>query len=256
VTAAPLLSVESVGKRFSGLAAVDDVTLAVAAGEIRGVVGPNGAGKTTLFNLISGLHAVTAGRIRFRGEDVTPRSPEARARLGLGRTYQTPQVFSDLTLFDNVAVGLACRRPPSAREALFGRRPARRAAVETVAALLDFVQVRADLGRLAGTLPFGELKRLEVARALAGEPALLLMDEPAAGLNRAEIEGLVGVIGRIRARGVTVALIEHNMRVVMGLCDRITVLDFGRTLAEGAPDEVRRDPRVVRAYLGDAHAGV
>ena len=128
--------------------------------------------------------------------------------------------------------------------------------MDAVAALLDFVGVRADLGRQAGTLPFGELKRLEVARALAGEPGLLLMDEPAAGLNRGEIEGLVGVIRRIRDGGVTVALIEHNMRVVMGLCDRVTVLDVGRTLAEGTPDDVRRDPRVVRAYLGDTHADV
>ena len=256
MTQAPLLSVEGVGKRFAGLAAVDNVTLAVDAGEIRGVVGPNGAGKTTLFNLISGLYAVSAGRIRFRQDDVTHRRPETRARLGLGRTYQTPQVFADLTLFDNVAVGLACRRPPTAREALFGHRRARRAAVDAVSALLDFVELKADLARPAGTLSFGELKRLEVARALAGEPGLLLMDEPAAGLNRAEIDGLGGVIRRIRDRGVTVALIEHNMRVVMGLCDRITVLDFGRTLAEGTPDEVRRDARVIRAYLGGAHAGV
>jgi branched-chain amino acid transport system ATP-binding protein len=256
VSLPPLLETVNVSKRFSGLAAVDGVTLSVAAGEIRGVVGPNGAGKTTLFNLISGLYAVSDGAIRIRGEDVTRRSPEARARLGLGRTYQTPQVFPDLTVFDNVAVGLAARRPPSAREAVFGRREARRAAVETVAALLETVEIGASLDRIAGTLAFGELKRLEIARALAGDPALVLLDEPAAGLNRAEIESVVGVIRRVRERGVTVALIEHNMRVVMGLCDQVTVLDFGRTLAEGTPDAVRRDARVVEAYLGAPHAGV
>jgi ABC-type branched-subunit amino acid transport system ATPase component len=254
---APLLDATGLTKHFSGLAALDDVALAVAGGEIRGVVGPNGAGKTTLFNLVSGLYAVTAGRIVFRGRDVTGAVPHARARLGLGRTYQTPQVFPDLTVFDNVAMGLACRRPPTAREALFGRRRARGAAVDAVAGALAFTGLRTDLGRLAGTLAFGDQKRLEIARALAGEPVLLLMDEPAAGLNRAEIDALVALVRAIRGRGITVALIEHNMRMVMGLCDRVTVLDFGRTLAEGTPDEVRRDPRVIAAYLGGArHAGV
>jgi ABC-type branched-subunit amino acid transport system ATPase component len=257
VTADALLDVAAVSKRFSGLAAVDDVSLRVARAEIRGIVGPNGAGKTTLFNLVSGLYAVSGGRIRFRGHDVTRAAPHARARLGLGRTYQTPQIFPDLPVFDNVAVGLACRRAPTAREALFGRRRARVAAVHAVTEALAAAGLDVDLGRPAGTLAFGEQKRLEIARALAGDPALLLMDEPAAGLTRAEIEALVGLVRTIRDRGVTVALIEHNMRVVMGLCDRVTVLDFGCTLAEGTPDEVRRDPRVVAAYLGGGrHAGV
>ena len=254
MTPGPILETDGVGKWFSGLAAVDAVSLTIAVGEIRGVVGPNGAGKTTLFNLISGLYPVSGGRIRFRGEDVTTRTAHARARLGLGRTYQMPQVFPDLTVFDNVAVGLAARRAPTARAALTGSRQAGRAAVQAVEALLDFLRLPGDLGRPAGALPFGELKRLEIARALAGEPAMLLMDEPAAGLNHAEIEGLVNLVRRIRDRGITVGLIEHNMRLVMGLCDRITVLDFGRVLAEGPPEEVRHDPRVITAYLGRAHA--
>ena len=247
-----VLETERVTKRFSGLVAVDAVDLRVARGEIRGVVGPNGAGKTTLFNLVSGLYPLSAGRIRLGGRDVTAAPPHARAAAGLGRTYQTPQIFAELSLFDNVAIGLAGARPPSLRDALLGRRGPRRAVLTEVEEALAFMRLPADLGALAGTLSFGEQKRLEIARALVGRPAVLLLDEPAAGLNRAEIDELAGLVGAIRARGVTVVLIEHNMRVVMGLCDRITVLDFGRRIAEGTADEVRRDPLVIAAYLGSS----
>ena len=246
------LETERVTKRFSGLIAVDAVDLRVARNEIRGVVGPNGAGKTTLFNLVSGLYPVSAGRIRLGGRDVTTVPPHARAAAGLGRTYQTPQIFAELSLFDNVAIGLAGARPPSLRDALFGRRGPRRAVLDGVEEALAFMRLPADLGTLAGTLSFGEQKRLEIARALVGRPAVLLLDEPAAGLNRAEIDELAGLVGAIRTRGVTVVLIEHNMRVVMGLCDRITVLDFGRRIAEGTAEEVRRDPLVIAAYLGSS----
>ena len=245
-----VLETEGVSKRFSGLVAVDRVDLRVERGEIRGVVGPNGAGKRTLFNLVSGLYPVSGGRIRLGGRDVTAAAPHARAAAGLGRTYQTPQIFPELSLFDNVAIGLAGVRPPSVRDALLGRRRTRRNVLAGVEEVLGFMRLPVDLGALAGALSFGEQKRLEIARALVGRPAVLMLDEPAAGLNRGEIDELAGLVGAIRARGVTVVLIEHNMRVVMGLCDRITVLDFGRKIAEGTADEVRRDPLVIAAYLG------
>jgi ABC-type branched-subunit amino acid transport system ATPase component len=252
-----MLETERVSKRFDGLVAVDGVDLAVERGEIRGIVGPNGAGKTTLFNVISGLYRVTGGRIRLGGRDVTDASPQARAAAGLGRTYQTPQIFPELSIFDNVAVGLAGARPPTLRDALVGSRRLREDARGAVEATLGFVRLPAALGALAATLSFAEQKRLELARALMSGPAVLLLDEPAAGLNRGEIAALVELVGAIHGRGVTVVLIEHNMKLVMGLCGRITVLDFGRKIAEGTADEVRRDPLVVTAYLGrSAGAGV
>ena len=250
----PILEAEGVTKRFSGLLAVDRVDLRVAPGEIRGIVGPNGAGKTTLFNLLSGLYPVTAGRIRLNGSDVTAAPAHSRAALGLGRTYQTPQIFRDLSLFDNVAIGLSATRPPSVLEAGFGRRAPREAVLAEVLSTLEFMRLPADLGVVAGTLSFGAQKRLEIARALAGRPSVILLDEPAAGLNRAEIDELAALVRAIRARSISVVLIEHNMRVVMGLCDRITVLDFGRRIAEGTADEVRADPSVIAAYLGGGGA--
>jgi ABC-type branched-subunit amino acid transport system ATPase component len=246
----PVLETERISKRFDGLVAVDTVDLAIQAGEIRGIVGPNGAGKTTVFNLVSGLYRVSGGRIRLAGRDVTEVSPHARAAAGLGRTYQTPQIFPDLSIFDNVAVGLAGRRPPSLREALLGPRRDWDGVQAGVEETLGFLRLPADIDTPAATLSFGEQKRLEIGRALVGGPSVLLLDEPAAGLNRGEIDTLTELIRAIRARGVTVVLIEHNMKLVMGLCGLITVLDFGRKIAEGTADEVRRDPLVVTAYLG------
>jgi ABC-type branched-subunit amino acid transport system ATPase component len=248
VVTGSVLQTERLSKRFDGLVAVDAVDLRIDAGEIRGVVGPNGAGKTTMFNLISGLYRVSGGRVFLCGRDVTQAPPHVRAASGLGRTYQTPQIFPDLSVFDNVAVGLAGSRPPSLRDALVGRRrdwDGMRARVEET---LDFLEL--SPGAAAAGLSFGEQKRLEIGRALIGGPRVLLLDEPAAGLNRSEIDTLAELIRAIRARGVTVVLIEHNMKLVMGLCGLITVLDFGRKIAEGTADEVRRDPRVVTAYLG------
>jgi branched-chain amino acid transport system permease protein len=243
-----VLETQALSKRFEGLVAVDAVDLRIGAGEIRGVVGPNGAGKTTMFNLISGLYRVSGGRIRLRGRDVTEAAAHVRAAAGLGRTYQTPQIFPDLSVFENVAVGLAATRPPSLRDALLGRRrdwAEMRARVEETLGFLELAPAAT-----AGVLSFGEQKRLEIARALIAGPGVLLLDEPAAGLNRSEIDRLADLVRAIRERGVTVVLIEHNMKLVMGLCGVITVLDFGRKIAEGSADDVRRDPQVITAYLG------
>jgi ABC-type branched-subunit amino acid transport system ATPase component len=246
----PVLETEGLSKRFEGLVAVDAVDLRIDAGEIRGVVGPNGAGKTTMFNLVSGLYRVSGGRIRLGGRDVTEAAPHLRAAAGLGRSYQTPQIFPDLSVFDNVAVGLGAIRPPSLRDALLGRRRDWDQMRTRVEETLDFLGVPAGSAAAAGSLSFGDQKRLEIGRALIGGPRVLLLDEPAAGLNRGEIDRLAELVQTIRARGVTVVLIEHNMKLVMGLCGVITVLDFGRKIAEGTADEVRRDPRVITAYLG------
>ena len=247
-----VLETEVLIKRFGGLIAVDQFDLQVKSGEIRGILGPNGAGKTTLFNLISGLYSLTSGRIRIEGKDISGLSPTKRASRGLGRTFQTPRIFRDLSLFDNVSIGLSCKRHPSIIEALGGKLP--KGAIEIVSSLLDFVGLPVDLSLPANRLSFGETKKLQLARAMAGEPILLLLDEPASGLNKTEVVALSGLIRKIQERGITVCLIEHNIRMVMGLCGQVTVLDFGRKIAEGTPDEVRRDPEVIRAYLGESHA--
>ncbi len=246
----PALELERVSKWFDGLTALNQVDLRLEEGEIRAIVGPNGAGKTTLFNLVSGLYPVSAGRIRLGGIDITGWTPPARARRGLGRTFQTPQIFSDLNLFDNIAIGASCRQPPSAGEAILRSIGRRGAIIEEAEVLLAFVGLNVGLQARAGEISFARQKRLELARVLAGAPGVVLLDEPAAGLTRSEVEALVDLIRKVRERGTTVCLIEHNMRFVMGLCDRITVLDFGRKIAEGTADQVRRHPDVIAAYLG------
>jgi ABC-type branched-subunit amino acid transport system ATPase component len=251
--AAALLEARALRKRFGGVTAVERVSFAVAPGEIRSIIGPNGAGKTTIFNVLSGLLSADGGEVVFRGRSLARTGPARRAALGIGRTFQNLQIFADMTVLENVMVGRhrlsgcglvagAFRLPRARRE-----EAAIRAAADEA---LAFVGLQDRAGDVASILPFGQQRLLEIARALAMEPALLLLDEPAAGLNPAEVERLADLIEAIRARGVTVLLVEHHMDLVMRVSSRIVVLHRGVVLAEGTAAEMQRDPAVVDAYLG------
>jgi branched-chain amino acid transport system ATP-binding protein len=248
-----MLVAERLSVAFGGVRAIDDVSLAVAPGLVFSIIGPNGAGKTTLFNVISGLYRPERGRVRLAGEDVTALAPEGLARRGLSRTFQNLQIFFRMSVIENVMVGRHRHETTGMFADLFhlpAVRRQNRMTREAAAAALERVGLAAATERPAGSLSFGDLKRLELARALASEPKLLLLDEPAAGCNPVETEGIATVIRRLSRDGITVVLVEHDMRLVMNVSDRIHVLANGRTLAEGVADEVRTNPAVIAAYLG------
>jgi branched-chain amino acid transport system ATP-binding protein len=255
---APQLCVTALSKAFGGVLAVDQVSFDLEAGKVHSIIGPNGAGKTTLLNLLTGIYAPSAGRVEFDGAQVTGLAPHRLAARGMARTFQNPQIFFNMSALENVMVGRHLRERTGWAAALLRSwrlRAAERESRDEAAALMRFVGLDGYLDAQADAMPYGALKRLEIARALGGKPRLLLLDEPAAGLNPTETQAIDALILRLAQAGVTVVLVEHNMRLVMGVSDHIVVLDYGRKLCAGSADEVRNDPRVIEAYLGGAEAG-
>jgi branched-chain amino acid transport system ATP-binding protein len=248
-----LLELDRVSKRFGGLTAVRDLSFRVEEGEIRGLIGPNGAGKTTTFNVISGFYRPTSGSIRYRGRTISGLGASRIAEDGLVRTFQSTTLFHEMTVFENMLVGCHLQARTGLFAALFGLDgPRRRAAEARALQVLRFLGLEQRRDDVAANLPHGLQKALGLGIALAGAPKLLLLDEPFAGMNSEETRTMMGLVRRIREEGVTILLVEHDMQAVMGLCDRITVLNFGVLLAEGSPQEIRAHPEVVEAYLGTA----
>ena len=253
-----ILGLDGVSRSFGGLMAVGDVSFSVQPGEIFGLIGPNGAGKTTLFNLISGITPVSSGKIRFMNRDILGLAPHKVAAMGMARTFQNIRLFAGMSVLDNVRVPMQSFATTTLVSDLLGLRASRAQETRiqgTAMELLHLVGLAAKAGSVASSLPYGERRRLEIARALALRPKLLLLDEPAAGLNLAEKAELSSFIRDLRTRfELTVLIIEHHVPLVLGLCDRLAVLNFGRLICQGRPEEVRNDQCVIDAYLGASHA--
>ncbi len=258
-TSDALLELEQVTIRFGGLTAVGELDLRVGPRELVGLIGPNGAGKTTAFNLITGVYQPTAGRIAFRGEETRGQRPHALAKRGVSRTFQNIRLFASMSVFDNVRTAMQVHRPHGIRDALLRMSSFRHGEAEVESRVMELLQIfglDAQRDALGKSLPYGDQRRLEIVRALATQPRLLLLDEPAAGMNPTEKQELMELIRFVQTKfEIAVLLVEHDMKVVMGICQRIAVLDYGRKIAEGTPDEIRADPKVIAAYLGQEEDG-
>ena len=250
----PVLEIKNVTKQFGGLAALGNVSFSVNEGEIRGLIGPNGAGKSTMFKNIAGFYTPTSGDIVYRGQNIEGKQPHTIAEMGIVRTFQETTLFQEMTVFENALVGCHIRAKTNLFSAVFGLdRQQQNAAAEKVMEVLEFMGLADRRDQLASELPLGSQRALAISIALVSEPRLILMDEPFAGMNREETRHMMELTRKVQESGITIVLVEHDMKAVMGLCHYLTVLNFGELLAEGTPDEIRNNDKVIKAYLGRAN---